>query len=76
MQNFILKAGFLITAIVGLDTRATMDLDGTIKGMLVNEQTICEMFEEIYKIELDDDVTFMFGSIGKIREGEEYTGIE
>lgn len=59
---------------VGLDTRATMDLDGTIKGMLVNEQTIREMFEEICKIELDDNVTFTFRSIGEIREGDEYTG--
>lgn len=32
-NNFILKGGFLIAAIVGLDTRATMDLDTTIKGM-------------------------------------------
>lgn len=73
-QNFILKGGFLIAAMVGLDTRATMDLDGTIKGMPVNEQTIHEMFEEICKIELDDDVTFTFRSIGEIREGDEYTG--
>ncbi len=73
-QNFILKGGFLIAAMVGLDTRATMDLDGTIKGMPVNEQTIREMFEEICKIELCDDVTFTFRSIGEIREGDEYTG--
>lgn len=73
-QNFILKGGFLIAAMVGLDTRATMDMDATIKGLSVNEQTIREMFEEICKIELADDVTFSFRSIGEIREGDEYTG--
>lgn len=73
-QNFILKGGFLIAAMVGLDTRATMDMDATIKGLPVNEQTIREMFEEICKIELDDDVTFSFRSIREIREGDEYTG--
>ena len=73
-QNFILKGGFLIAAMVGLDTRATMDMDATIKGLPVNEQTIREMFDEICKIELDDDVTFNFRSIGKIREEDEYTG--
>lgn len=73
-QNFILKGGFLIAAMVGLDTRATMDMDATIKGLPVNEQTIREMFDEICKIELDDDVTFNFRSIGEIREGDEYTG--
>ena len=73
-QNFILKGGFLIAAMVGLDTRATMDMDATIKGLTVNEQTIREMFEEICKIEINDDVTFSFQSIGEIREGDEYAG--
>ncbi|MDE7021245.1 MAG: nucleotidyl transferase AbiEii/AbiGii toxin family protein [Lachnospiraceae bacterium] len=73
-RNFILKGGFLIAAMVGLDTRATMDMDATIKGLPVNEQTIREMFDEIFQIKLDDDVTFRFRSIGEIREGDEYTG--
>lgn len=73
-RNFILKGGFLIAAMVGLDTRATMDMDATIKGLLVNEQTVREMLEEICKVELADDVTFSFRSIGEIREGDEYTG--
>ena len=73
-QNFILKGGFLIAAMVGLDTRATMDMDATIKGLPVNEQTIQEMFEEICKIELEDEVTFCFRSIGAIREDDVYAG--
>lgn len=73
-QNFILKGGFLIAAMVGLDTRATMDMDATIKGLPVNEPMVREMFEEICKIELADDMTFQFRSIGEIREGDAYTG--
>lgn len=73
-RNFLLKGGFLIAAMVGLDTRATMDMDATIKGVPVNEQNVRKMFEEICNIELADDVTFSFRSIGKIREGDEYTG--
>ena len=73
-QNFILKGGFLIAAMVGLDTRATMDMDAIIKGLPINEQTVREMFEEICKIELADDVIFSFRSIGEIREGDVYTG--
>lgn len=73
-HNFILKGGFLIAAMVGLDTRATMDMDVTIKGLQVNEDMIRYMFEEICKIELEDDVTFSFRSIGEIREGDEYSG--
>lgn len=73
-RNFILKGGFLIAAMVGLDTRATMDMDAIIKGLPVNEQAVREMFEEICKIEINDDVTFSFRSIGEIRERDEYTG--
>ncbi len=73
-KNFILKGGFLIAAMVGLDTRATMDMDATIKGLPVNNQTVREMFEDICKIELEDDVAFSFRSIGEIREGDVYTG--
>lgn len=73
-QNFILKGGFLIAAMVGLDTRATMDMDATIKGWPVNEESIKNMFLDICKIDLQDDVTFEFKKIGEIREGDEYTG--
>lgn len=73
-SNFILKGGFLIAAMVGLDTRATMDMDVTIKNLPVNEETVRDMFEDICRIELNDDVTFSFRSIGEIREGDKYTG--
>lgn len=73
-DNFILKGGFLIAAMVGLDTRATMDMDATLKGYPVNEETVQKMFEEICAIKLNDDVTFTFRQIGEIREGDEYTG--
>ncbi len=73
-RNFILKGRFLIAAMVGLNTRATMDMDATIKGLPVNEETIKNMFEEICQIQLNDDITFSFRDIGEIREGDEYTG--
>lgn len=73
-QNFILKGGFLIAAMVGLDTRATMDMDATIKGWPVNEESIKNMFLDICKIDLQDDVTFEFKKIGEIREWDDYTG--
>ena len=42
-NNFILKGGFLISAIVGLDTRATMDLDTTIKGFRYGGRAVARM---------------------------------
>lgn len=73
-NNFILKGGFLIAAMVGLDTRATMDMDATIKGYPVDEQTVRTMFEDICAIDIPDDVTFSFRSVSEIREGDEYSG--
>ena len=55
-NNFILKGGFLISAIVGLDTRATMDLDTTIKGFTLTHEAIRKIFTEICAIQIADDV--------------------
>lgn len=73
-DHYILKGGFLIAAMVGLDTRATMDMDATIKGIPVSEQSVKNMFLEICKMKLQDDVVFSFLSISEIREGHEYGG--
>jgi predicted nucleotidyltransferase component of viral defense system len=73
-QNFILKGGFLISAMVGVDTRATMDMDATIKGYPVNAESIQKMLQEICAIQIEDEITFTFKHIGEIREGDEYTG--
>ena len=73
-ENFIIKGGFLIASMVGLDSRATMDMDATIKGYLVNKETIHRMIEVILAISVDDNISFEFGNIGEIREGDEYIG--
>lgn len=73
-DNYIIKGGFLIASMVGLDSRATMDMDATIKGYPVDEDTIRSMIEDIIAVPVDDDISFSLNSIGKIREGDEYTG--
>lgn len=74
-NNFILKGGFLISAIVGLDTRATMDMDTSIKGFTLTHETIRSVFREICEIEIEDDVHFEIVGISDIREGDDYPGI-
>ena len=56
-NNFIFKGGFLISSIVGLSSRATMDLDTTIKGFTLTHDSITAIFKEICDIEIDDDIT-------------------
>lgn len=72
--NYIIKGGFLIASMVGLDSRATMDMDATIKGYPVNEESLQKMIEDILAVPVSDDITFRFMSIAEIREGDEYSG--
>jgi len=74
-NNFILKGGFLISAIVGLDTRATMDLDTTIKGFTLTHEAIRKIFTEICAVQIADDVQFEIVGISDIRETDDYPGI-
>lgn len=74
-NNFILKGGFLIAAIVGLDTRATMDMDATVKGFELTHECIGKIFLDICNIELADGIHFNVTRITDIREGDIYPGI-
>lgn len=73
-DNFILKGGLLLAAMVGLDTRATMDMDATIKGLPVTKEAISQMFIDICQIHIEDDIRFEFSGIEDIREDDEYSG--
>lgn len=46
-DNYIIKGGFLISSMVGLNSRATMDMDATIKGYPVTQDTVQKMIEKI-----------------------------
>ena len=74
-NNFILKGGFLISAIVGLDARATMDLDTTIKGFTLTHEAIRKIFTEICAVQIADDVQLEVVGISDIRETDDYPGI-
>lgn len=73
-ENFILKGGFLIASIVGLNTRATMDMDITIKDLPLNEQLLIEIFDKICKVKIDDPFDFEITKVSEIREGDTYSG--
>ena len=57
-NQFILKGGMLVAAMVGLDARATMDLDATIKGTNVSVEDVEMIISQIISIPLDDGVSF------------------
>ena len=73
-KKFIIKGGMLIAAIVGLDTRATMDLDATLKNIPLTEGKVMEAIKEICSIDLNDDVIFKTGILEPIRKDDQYGG--
>ena len=73
-EKFVVKGGMLIAAIVGLDTRSTMDLDTTLRNLPLTEEKITETVETICKIDMKDDVIFTVKSIEPIRKDDIYGG--
>ena len=63
-DNFILKGGMLISAILGMSSRSTMDMDTTVKGFELTEENAKKIFYDICEIELDDDITFKMNKRG------------
>ena len=71
-DNFILKGGFLITAMLGIDMRSTMDMDTTIKGLSISETEIRNIVTDILNIPINDNVIFEITSINPIHDAGEY----
>lgn len=73
-EKFVLKGGMLVAAIVGLDNRATMDLDTTMKNLPLTPEAIRSALKSICEINLEDGVVFEVGTISPIREDDIYGG--
>ena len=73
-DKFVLKGGMLVAAIVGLDNRATMDLDTTLKSLPLTPEAITGALQAVCSIESDDDVTFEVGTVTPIRDDDIYGG--
>ena len=74
-SNFVLKGGLLVTSLVGVDMRSTMDVDTTVKAIQLDEENARRIMEEIMAIDLEDGVTFSITSVDQIMEGHEYEGL-
>lgn len=73
-EKFVLKGGMLVAAIVGLDLRATMDMDTTLKNLPLTPEAIRSALEDVCGIAFDDGVLFEIGTISPIREDDIYGG--
>ena len=74
VDKFVIKGGMLVSSIVGLDTRSTMDLDATLKEMPLKKNEIQIALETISNISIEDDTKFNLISIKPIRKDDIYGG--
>ena len=74
-NNFILKGGMLISAIVGEDARSTMDIDTTVQSLPLTNEDIQRIINEIASIDLGDNLTFTLSKTETIRDDFDYPGV-
>mgnify|MGYP004570526027 FL=1 len=75
-NNFILKGGLLLSSIMGIDTRTTMDMDTCIKGIDLTDEQLYEVLQEILNIDINDGVKFEIRNSQPIREDDDYGGLK
>ena len=71
-ENFILKGGLLISSLIGVDMRSTMDMDTTLRGIPLNEVSIIKILNEILAIEIDADIEYKLIKLSPIRQEDVY----
>lgn len=74
-DNFILKGGMLVSAMVGLENRATMDIDTSIRNIPLDTIAAKAMVEEIIAVPVDDNIRFEINDFGTIMDDAEYSGV-
>jgi len=70
--QFILKGGLLISSLIGVDQRTTMDMDTTILGLSVDEETMTSVISELILIDVNDGIIFTLKELKPIREEDQY----
>lgn len=70
--NFVIKGGFLISSIIGIENRTTMDMDTTVRGIPLKEDSILKIVEEISNVDVNDGIKFEISEINHIRENDDY----
>lgn len=73
-DNFIIKGGFYLSVLFGIENRTTMDIDTEFRNFDFTEINIINMITEIIHIELDDDSKLNYLGIQQIRDEDEYGG--
>ena len=71
-NHFILKGGLLISSLIGVEMRSTLDMDTTIRGLPMNEENISKILQEILEIYIDADIVYRLVKLERIRTEDFY----
>ena len=74
-DQFILKGGMLVSSLLGINVRATMDIDTTVKALPLTEQDISRIVSEICAIRIEDGISFQITSVETIMGDFDYPGV-
>ena len=71
-NHIILKGGLLISSLIGVEMRSTLDMDTTIRGLPMNEENISKILHEILEITIDADIVYRLIKLERIRKEDLY----
>ena len=66
-DNFIFKGGFLLSSVLGIRKRHTVDIDCIIRGFILDRNVLQDKFSKIFATS-DEDITYQIKNIEEIRE--------
>lgn len=73
-ENYIFKGGFLLSNVVGIGSRSTMDIDLLFQNVLISEEKVFEMLNESLRVNEEDEIKYEIMNIQSIKEQDRYGG--
>lgn len=74
-KDFIFKGGFLLSNVVGIDSRTTVDMDFLLRNMELSEEKVLDMLKEVLKKESGDVIVYEIKGVQTIKEEDQYGGL-
>lgn len=75
-DNFIIKGGILVTSMIGISMRSTMDIDASIRNINLSEEDVLEVVGKISQIPIGDGISFAVKKASQIMDSFEYPALE
>ncbi len=75
-ENFIIKGGLLLSSIMGINLRTTMDIDTNVTGINLDKEELSKILKEVLNMDIGDSVTFKIEKVEDIKQEEYYGGYQ